>query len=189
MEGDLVLTDPRALRALAHPTRLQLLERLQLSGDATATECGEALGISPAAASYHLRALARWGLVEEAGGATGRRRPWRARSAGFSFEPADAPVGAGEAAASLLSRELVASGDRTTQRFLAEEAGLSREWRRASRLSNTMLVLTHEEARMLSDRLDELIAPYLRSARVDPPSDARRARLLVRLLPQGAETP
>ena len=75
--GDLVIRDPRALRALAHPVRLAILERLQGEGPATATELGEVVGISPSAASYHLRSLARFGLVDDAGGGTGRNRPWR----------------------------------------------------------------------------------------------------------------
>ena len=94
--GDVVIRDPRALRALAHPVRLEILERLGLDGPATATVIGEAVGISPSAASYHLRALARFGLVVDAGGGTGRNRPWQAAGTGFMFEPAE-HVGPGRA--------------------------------------------------------------------------------------------
>ena len=52
-----------------------------------------------------------------------------------------------------------------------------------------MLLLTAEEAEELSARLDELLDPYLRSARTDVPEGARRARLLVRLLPHGDDVP
>src|SRR5947209_18875852 len=73
------LRDPRALRALAHPARLAILERLNSEGPATATECAELAGLSPSACSYHLRALSRWGLVEAADGADRRERRWRSR--------------------------------------------------------------------------------------------------------------
>ena len=64
-ENPLEISDPRALRALAHPARLSLLQHLVLDGPATATECAEVAGLSPSACSYHLRALARYGFVDE----------------------------------------------------------------------------------------------------------------------------
>src|SRR6201989_59139 len=79
------LTDPKAMRALAHPVRLALLEALTDAGELTATEAGERVGESPANASFHLRQLAKYGFVEEAGGGTGRRRPWRIKQLGFRF--------------------------------------------------------------------------------------------------------
>ena len=35
------------------------------------------LGESPANCAFHLRTLAKYGFVEEAGGGRGRERPWR----------------------------------------------------------------------------------------------------------------
>src|SRR6266704_2264045 len=72
------MTDPRALRALAHPLRLSLLGLLRSEGPLTATRAGELVGESSASCSFHLRQLAKYGLVEEAGGGRGRERPWRA---------------------------------------------------------------------------------------------------------------
>nr|BFE87387.1 hypothetical protein GCM10020093_099880 [Planobispora longispora] len=60
------LSDPRAMRALAHPARLAILNRLQEEGVATATDVAEVVGITPSAASYHLRMLAKYGFVEDA---------------------------------------------------------------------------------------------------------------------------
>jgi len=71
------IRDPRALRALTSPVRLRILERLYLDGPLTATELSEPVGESPANCSWHLRELARYGFVEEAGGGKGRERPWR----------------------------------------------------------------------------------------------------------------
>src|SRR5215467_3284043 len=80
------LTDPKAMRALAHPVRLALLEALTDAGTLTATEAGERVGESPANASFHLRQLAKYGFVEEAEGGTGRRRPWRLKQLGLWIE-------------------------------------------------------------------------------------------------------
>jgi DNA-binding transcriptional ArsR family regulator len=71
------LTDPRALRAVAHPVRVRLLEELAFGGAATATELSDRIGESPANCSWHLRQLAKYGFVEETGGGTGRQRPWQ----------------------------------------------------------------------------------------------------------------
>ena len=71
------LTDPKAMRALAHPLRWALLEGLGHAGTLTATQASEMLGESPANCAFHLRTLAKYGFVEEAGGGKGRERPWR----------------------------------------------------------------------------------------------------------------
>ena len=65
-----------AMRALAHPTRVAIVELLGKHAALTATECGNTLGLSAKACSYHLQTLAAAGLVSEVPGA-GRNRPWR----------------------------------------------------------------------------------------------------------------
>ena len=82
--------DAATMRAIAHPVRLALLEALGRHGPLTATEAAEIIGESPSACSFHLRMLAKYGLVEDAGGGTGRRRPWRRTDpAGFIFPAID----------------------------------------------------------------------------------------------------
>src|ERR1051326_5021355 len=68
------------LRALAHPLRLQLLQVLHAEGPATASQLGRRLGESSGATSYHLRALHRAGMVEEAEQRNGRERWWQRTS-------------------------------------------------------------------------------------------------------------
>src|ERR1700722_148545 len=72
------VNDPKALRALAHPTRLKLVGLLRTRGPLTATQAAELIGESSASASFHLRQLAKDGLAEEAGGGPGPGRPRRA---------------------------------------------------------------------------------------------------------------
>ncbi|HEY2443759.1 MAG TPA: helix-turn-helix domain-containing protein, partial [Streptosporangiaceae bacterium] len=51
------LTDPRALRAVAHPIRLSLIGVLRREGALTATQAGQLIGESSASCSFHLRQL------------------------------------------------------------------------------------------------------------------------------------
>src|SRR5258707_885606 len=67
------ISDPKAIRALAHPLRLDLLQLLGSGGPATAAQCGRVLGVSQASCSVHLRQLAKYGFVEDAGPGRDRR--------------------------------------------------------------------------------------------------------------------
>jgi DNA-binding transcriptional ArsR family regulator len=72
------ISDPKAIRALAHPLRLDLLDLLVATGPATAAQCGRILGVSQASCSFHLRQLAKYGFVVDAGpGSDRRERQWR----------------------------------------------------------------------------------------------------------------
>lgn len=72
------VTDPAALRALAHPLRQRILRALDESGPATSTALGALLGENTGATSYHLRQLAEHGFIEEAPElAKGKGRWWR----------------------------------------------------------------------------------------------------------------
>jgi DNA-binding transcriptional ArsR family regulator len=74
------ITDPLAIRALAHKVRLEVIDEFFSSKRAhTATELAGRFGLTPSAMSYHLRALEKWGYVvrvESTGDA--RERYWRA---------------------------------------------------------------------------------------------------------------
>ena len=71
------LTDAKAMRAVAHPVRMALIELFGYHETLTATQASEFLGESPANCAFHLRTLAKYGFVREAGGGKGRERPWR----------------------------------------------------------------------------------------------------------------
>src|SRR3954447_14783318 len=57
--------DAPALKALAHPLRVQILRTLEVRGQESVTGLAQELGETTGAVSYHLRQLARHGLVEE----------------------------------------------------------------------------------------------------------------------------
>ena len=104
LHGDgerLNLTDPKAIRALAHPLRWTLLEALSQAGTLTATQASEMLGESPANCAFHLRTLAKYGFVQEAGGGRGRERPWRRSYDSMSWHTQNDDSPASQAAAAL----------------------------------------------------------------------------------------
>ena len=112
--------DAAVMRAIAHPARLALLEHLRNSGPATATECAAVIGLSPSATGYHLRALARAGLVEAAPGrGDGRERLWRISAGRYGLSGiADLPPEGREALHALLE-SLLAWDDVRVRRYLS----------------------------------------------------------------------
>lgn len=146
------LTDARTLRALAHPVRIALIEALSTEGPLTATEVGERIGESPTTCSFHLRQLAKYGFVEEAGGGKGRARPWRMTSVGFSFASAhDDPET--EIAAAGLSRLLRERQLGRYQAWLNTRASFPREWREAADDSEFAFYLTPAELSQLNEEV------------------------------------
>lgn len=154
------VTDPKALRALAHPIRLTLMGLLRTQGPLTATKAGDLMGESSASMSFHLRQLAKYGLVEETGGGQGRERPWRATKL-FTDVPAitnDPKV----AAASALMRGVVAENYFAgVRRWLADREDEPEEWQRAAQFGDTMMYVTADELAELGRQVDELTDKYL----------------------------
>jgi DNA-binding transcriptional ArsR family regulator len=141
------------MRALAHPTRLALLDHLHAVEQATATECAEAVGDSPSSCSYHLRALAKWGFVTEGKGGAGRERPWRAVAERIEFTSDGLE-------ATVLRDELVARGQQRVRDALRREHELPPRWRRAAQTSSATLVLTPLELEELGQRFEALLDDY-----------------------------
>lgn len=161
------LTDARTMRALAHPVRIALLEALTLEGAKTATQVGELIGESPTTCSFHLRQLARYGLVEEAGGGKGRARPWKASSVGFSFASShDEPER--DVAANALVHVI---RDRQLGRYrewLETRATYPREWRDAAANSEYLCYLTVDELERLNADLAAFLADRFVERLKDP---------------------
>jgi len=102
------LTDAKAMRALAHPVRMSLIDLFGYHATLTATQAGELLGESPANCAFHLRTLAKYGFLREAGGGRGRERPWALvnRAVRITTRQADpqAALAAGELGRIMLDR-------------------------------------------------------------------------------------
>lgn len=153
------LTDPRALRAYAHPVRMKLVGLLRTEGPLTATRAAELLGESSGTCSFHLRQLAKYGLVEEAGGGTGREKPWRATS---MFTGWDAIAETPEAAAATgLLKTVVAEGYfEQLMRWLEASPNEPPEWQDAAQLGDQMLYVTADELAELRRKVREAVDVY-----------------------------
>jgi DNA-binding transcriptional ArsR family regulator len=178
--GDRPITDPQAMRALAHPVRLAVLSYLQRHGPATATHLAPHVGATPSVTSWHLRHLASFGLVLDADPSEvpddRRQRWWKAAAQGFSFD-----VGEGaeaKAAGRVLADQLIETARQQVDRWIAEtEPELDHAWRRIAGISGTTVVLTAAELEGLAHSIDELLAPYVNRPISEVP-DARRVRVL-----------
>jgi DNA-binding transcriptional ArsR family regulator len=167
LEGRREVSDPRELRALAHPLRIRILRALSISGELTATEASEQVGESPAACSFHLRQLAKYGYVEEGERGPGRRRPWRrvATSVRYELEQEDAESGMAAAAlAGVLRKGYVDRIRRAAEQYHAQPA----EWRRATGHSDFTVWATPQEVREIDEKIMALLRQY--NDRVDDPA-------------------
>jgi DNA-binding transcriptional ArsR family regulator len=176
------IQDPAVMRAMAHQARLAILEHLMVSDAATATECARICGLSPSATSYHLRALAKVGLVEQAPSrGDGRERLWRSTVKGFQVDADETPEGRA-AERELIDAFLIREETRTRQ-WLAHRHDEPAEWYRAAVLSEMVLQVTAAELEELVERIRELGKPYTKVRRRDAPADARTVVMLLRALP------
>jgi DNA-binding transcriptional ArsR family regulator len=185
--GDFEITDPQAMRALAHPVRLAALSYLQKNGPATATQLSEHVGASPSVTSWHLRHLATFGLVVDGpppSGSDRRQRWWNAVARGFRYAMPDTPEGT--EAGRLLRTEMMNQALESAQQWIAEtEPVLDPEWSRLAGSANTLLVLTPAEAEAIESAIEQLLAPYVqRRDAGDTPADARPVRYLRMSLPE-----
>lgn len=180
--GQVVITDPRAIRALAHPARLAVLEALN-GRELTATGCAELTGLSPSAMSYHLRALEKWGIVERAEGTgDGRLRPWRLRGEGVRVETEG--LDGSEAAGQLLGEALLDSEWRHMRSFTARRDQEPPEWVRAATWSDLSAWMTVEQAQQLTDQVAAFIEKC-RGPGGERPAGTRRVRVSYKLIPLG----
>jgi DNA-binding transcriptional ArsR family regulator len=181
------ISDPGALRALAHAGRYAILERLQSGGPATATECAQVAGLSPSACSYHLRLLARHGFVEEdTSRDDGRERAWRATSTGWwsDIDPDTDPITA-QALDSTIARVMMASSDEKVLAFV-DHAANDPDWHQAALFSNSTVVATAAELADISQAIMAVLKPYFLSDRPagEIPEDARHVHVSIRMAPR-----
>jgi DNA-binding transcriptional ArsR family regulator len=179
------LTDPKMMRALAHPARIAIWSHLALRGSITATECAEVAGLSPSACSYHLRTLAKYGFIEEdrASAADGRERPWRARLLAFTLE--DRPdSSAGERVASrLLVENLRASSEEVRTRYLDRQSEYPADWRSASGETFSVAHVAPDELDELRAKLLTLMEAYIRLDPAERSPGALPVRIMLDMFP------
>jgi predicted ArsR family transcriptional regulator len=132
---------------------------LRREGALTATQAAPFVGESPSSCSFHLRQLAKYGLVQEAPGGRGRERPWRATALHTSW-PNVARDPELAAASELLSAVVVERLFERVLRWLDRRADDSEEWQAAAQFGDTMLYLTANELAELEQDLQGLFDRY-----------------------------
>jgi hypothetical protein len=152
------ITDPIAMRALAHPVRVALVELLGVVDTLTATQASELLGESPANCAFHLRTLAKYGFVQEAGGGRGRERPWKAADRHITINTKQDDPRAATAAGALSMVWLEHWIERTRQVFGSNSSLPG--WEHASGWSRAGVFLTPEETTDLREQMRRLLEPY-----------------------------
>ncbi|HEY2549625.1 MAG TPA: helix-turn-helix domain-containing protein [Streptosporangiaceae bacterium] len=176
------VTDPVALRAMAHPLRLDLIELLGTAGPATAAECARQLGSTQASCSYHLRQLGKYGFVEQADPrGDARERPWRLTDIEQSWS--------NDASAAELERVFV---QREADRILSWQAASRRQpqpWRSAGFIGGATLPLTAAEVAAVRDELRAVIEPYVArlTERSPWPAGYRFVRIMLAGTPGGTD--
>ena len=171
----------------SHPVREELLRLIRRDGEATATTAAAELGGSTGLYSFHLRQLARYGVIAEAPASDGRARPWRlATLPGESPRPASsAPAKQAhlvtDAELSEMARGLE---DESYRRWLELRDSAPGKWRQEAAFSQAVY-LTPEELAGLADVIRALIGQYqhretMPSAR---PPDAAPVAVVARLFP------
>lgn len=178
----------KALRALAHPLRWQLLDLLGSEGNATATRCADVLGESVASCSYHLGMLAKYGYIEEVPGRVGREKPWRLagmhQDLGSADLDADIQLASEAATEAFLDHELERIKQRYRRKSLEPE-----QWQPV--LVGETVWLSEREYNEAKGELSAVLERYRQDRDpLDPsqrPAGSREARLFiaVSVTPQG----
>lgn len=174
------------MRALAHPARLAIIEHLASTGAAvTATEGAEVVGLSPSATSYHLRALAKVGLVEEAPGrGDARERVWRSTAYSLYLDAGRTAEPAARAAENALSEAFLARDMERAREWMRRAPTEPQEWYDVATRNNSVLLLTAEELAGLNAAVMELLEPYKRRHRLkDAPAGARTVATMYQAVP------
>lgn len=184
-QNPLKITDARAMRALAHPARIAMLEHLALEGPSTATDCAEVVGLSASACSYHLRELAKYGFVEEDAGsaADGRHRPWRARVVAISLDNDPGQSGAVKSAGRLLLDSMQARFDEVRSRYLDTQSDYPQHWQAAAGARHDVVHVTPDELTELRSRIADLVSGYRRLDRAQRSPGARLVHAFIDFTP------
>jgi len=152
------VTDPQALKALAHPLRLRLLGSLRMDGPQTASELGRRFDESSGSTSYHLRVLAKHDFIaEDTNQPNARDKRWRAQHAYTKWNDADFDDPVGAAAAQTMRDHQLDNVVNASRRFEGERDAWGEDWSGAAGHSDYAIRLSPQRLRRLRSRFLELI--------------------------------
>jgi Na+/melibiose symporter-like transporter/DNA-binding transcriptional ArsR family regulator len=154
------VTEPLALRALAHPLRLQLHTLVAREGSLTAADAARQLGVSHALASHHLRQLAKYGFVEPADSPDQRSHPWRVTSTSYDLRPAEPEA---QAAVDVLDRYVTERATHRLAEWQERRGGEDPAWVEPAGVRSSLLYLTPQELSDLMAAWHRLVVPLAES--------------------------
>ena len=191
-EKKVEITDPKAIRALAHAARLEVISELySTQSSRTATELAQQTGLTPSAMSYHLRALQKWGIVIPAEASDdARERRWKAAGTDFAINSGGAVAGPDFAVIDIdldafrrRASAYARARDEHRQRGGAEEAPP------AVLLASNLLYLTAEQRGELTERVFELLRGYELEDPTSIPPGAERIATMWSMIPDDRTLP
>jgi DNA-binding transcriptional ArsR family regulator len=166
------ITDPKAMRALAHPVRLAILDAIRTEGPLTATRAAELLNQTPGNMSWHLQTLAKYGFIVEAEGAKGRSRPWKIAPGTNKINATESIPGSLDAVEQLVIMVLDRSFEQL-QQWWRQHKDFGDAWFNATFIKDDTSFMTPSELAEISEQMDQLLHRY--DERSDPaqrPADA-----------------
>ena len=179
--------DPKMLRAIAHPVRNRILTELNATGPMRAADLARELDLPANQMSFHLRQLAKYGLVEEDPEAARdkRDRVWRPTSPdGVSVNLTDMEKVPGGKAASAVFRQHAASWGH----LVVDAAyGDDRDEGILRTVNESAVRLTKDEAVEMAGELDAVLTRWTEKTRGT--DDGRRTYLLFSVLQPYPATP
>lgn len=182
-----------AIKGLAHPLRVQLLNALATFGPATASGLADRLGESSGATSYHLRQLEKHGFVyEDASRSSGRERWWERTPDGLILNVTDfEPDSAERAIAQTIEREWDRSRAAALDEFGRRGAvELPKDWYDSSLVATINMQLTRDELDQFVDELEVVTKRWVSShKKAKPGSRPVQTHLNVFPVLGGHETP
>jgi DNA-binding transcriptional ArsR family regulator len=159
-----------------------MLELLR-EGPSTATRLARAIGESSGATSYHLRVLAKAGLVEdESERGNGRERWWR-RATQVLYIPTGSEDPETRAAEATLWHVFIERDEEAMSAFLNSQEHLDEEWRAASFVGGWHAWATPDEIDALGRKVIAL-TDELRRGEDTRPADAVPVYITFRALPR-----
>lgn len=177
----------QAVRALAHPLRIRILDELSMFGPLTASGLGERLSESSGSMSYHLRQLEKHRIVREVGGKGSARERWWERVPGSISvpEPRDFPAGSAERLATqLVEDEWNRGREAAFHEFVRDgEAVFGPEWLDVASFDTINLRLTPEQLHQLVTDIDEVLWRYIGAYKTTPSPGSRPVQIQLNAFP------
>jgi DNA-binding transcriptional ArsR family regulator len=184
-KDDIVL-EMAALKGLAHPLRVAIIDVLSAYGPATASALAERLGESSGATSYHLRQLEKHGFVrEDTTRGSGRERWWERVPRPISLNATEmSPTSADREASDLVMAEWQRNRQKRLGAFLSHGLeAVGKEWIESSGVSTANLQLTLEQMHDLTEELSAVVDGYTAKYRNQKKPGARPVQVHIDVFP------